>query len=327
MNPYPQCNPPGLLKNPFVQSYLASTPFRALGKNPMSRTARETIIETSDQTRLQGFYTPHPASSGLVLLLHGWEGSAFSTYVRCTGRYFFERGYSVFRLNLRDHGDTHHLNNGMFFGSLFREVFDAVVHVARLEPDRPYFMIGFSLGGNYILRLVAHAVRRPVQNLAHAVAVSPVIDPEGATRLIDSRPTFRWYFLRKWRRSLVHKQQAFPGKYDFSDIFGLTTIYGITAALLKRYGGFANPAEYFRSYAISSGDLVRINVPTTVITAKDDPIIPPGDFVSLARSPGIRLSMQPYGGHNGFIESLDFRVWYQPYIWRLFDESRKTVSG
>lgn len=315
--------PPGLLKNPFVQSYLASTPLRSLGKNLMMDSSREIILETSDKTRLLGFYSPHPQSAGIVLLIHGWEGSSSSTYVRCTGQYFFEKGYSVFRLNLRDHGASHHLNSGIFFGSLFKEVSDAVHQVARFEAGRPFFMVGFSLGGNYILRLAIHAGVQPIPNLAHAVAISPVIDPARTTMLIDSRPLFRYYFLRKWRRSLALKQTQFPGKYNFKDIEGMESIYEITAALLKRYSNHDNIDEYFDSYTLTGRRLGSITVPTSIITAHDDPIIPGDDFKHIEINDHITLSMQPHGGHNGFIESLDLRVWYQPFIINLF----KTYSS
>ncbi len=318
---YPQFKPPTLLRNPFVQSYLASTHLRAIGKNRMLEAAREMIVETTDKTRLQGFYSPHPQSAGLVLLIHGWEGCSDSTYVRCTGRYFFERGYSIFRLNLRDHGNSHHLNNGIFFGSLFKEVFDAVCRVATFEPELPFFMAGFSLGGNYILRLSLQASFQPIPNLVHAVAISPVIDPARATKRIDSRPSFRYYFLRKWRKSLVRKQAAFPGMYDFTDILEINSIYGITEKLLERYSSFESPEDYFDSYSLSGSTLGAITVPTTIITAKDDPIIPADDFENIDISDSTLLSMQPHGGHNGFIESLDLRVWYQPLMLRLFREN------
>ncbi len=319
MNSYSQFDPPTLLKNPFVQSYLASTNLRALGKNPMLDAARKMIIETSDKTRLLGFYSPNPKSSGLVLLLHGWEGSSDSTYIRCTGRYFFERGYSIFRLNLRDHGDSHHLNTGIFFGSLFREVFEAVRQVARIEADLPFFMVGFSLGGNYILRLAMQDATESIPGLAHAVAISPVIDPARATRLIDSRPSFRYYFLQKWRRSLIRKQAVFPGKYDFKDILKLKSIYDITAKLLERYGNFSGSKEYFNSYTLSGESLAIIQRPATIITAMDDPIIPPDDFKDLTFSDSTRLVMHRHGGHNGFIETWDLNVWYQPFMLHLFN--------
>lgn len=325
MNSYSQFDPPTLLKNSFIQSYLASTRLRALGKNPMLEAARKMIIETSDKTLLLGFYSPNPKSSGLVLLLHGWEGSSDSTYVRCTGRYFFERGYSVFRLNLRDHGDSHHLNTGIFFGSLFREVFEAVRQVARIEANLPFFMVGFSLGGNYILRLAMQDASESISGLAHAVAISPVIDPARATRLIDSRQSFRYYFLKKWKRSLVRKQAAFPGIYNFKDILQLKSIYEITAKLLERHGNFRDPKEYFNSYTLSNKSLGIIHAPATIITAMDDPIIPPDDFEDMTLNHNTRLVMHRYGGHNGFIETWGLRVWYQPFVLHLFNQHLKTI--
>ena len=122
--------PPRWLRNPHVQSVLSSMPLRrAAGLRELRRLGAETtehIITVEDGVRLQGFHSQLPKSDapsrGLVLLLHGWEGSSESSYMRHTAAQLLARGFEVFRLNFRDHGDTHHLNEGMFHSNRIDEV-------------------------------------------------------------------------------------------------------------------------------------------------------------------------------------------------------------
>ena len=92
------------------------------------------------------------------MLLHGWEGSADSLYVLSLAQQLFEQGFSVVRLNLRDHGETHHLNRELFHSCRLPEVVGAVGGAAALYlGGRPLQLVGFSLGGNFMLRVAAQA--------------------------------------------------------------------------------------------------------------------------------------------------------------------------
>src|SRR5204863_7609974 len=112
----------------------------------------------------------------LALLLHGWEGSVESSYMRLTAAQLLQRGYEVFRLNFRDHGATHHLDEGIFHSNRIDEVVHAARDVAARFAQRPLVVAGYSLGGNFALRL---ALRAPAAGLelAHVAAVCPVLDP------------------------------------------------------------------------------------------------------------------------------------------------------
>lgn len=308
------------LRSPHVQSILASARFRTARTGSVTHAAREQILQSGNGVRLQGFYSkqPQPQKKGLVLLLHGWEGSAESTYVRTTTGYLFDLGYDVFRLNLRDHGDSHHLNKGLFFGTLFDEVFEAVSQVAQLAKDGRFFVAGFSLGGNYALRIARELSRRSIANLCHVVAVSPVLDPGRATDVVDQTCLYRYYFLKKWKKSLMRKQELYPQLYDFSGVREHNTILGLTAELLPRYSPFDNPVDYFRTYTLVKDALESIAVPTTIITSKDDPIIPVADFYGLDLNGFTELVVHSYGGHNGFIENYGLYAWYERAMAQIF---------
>ncbi|MEM7730001.1 MAG: alpha/beta fold hydrolase [Pseudomonadota bacterium] len=311
--------PPLWLRPGLVQTALASQSFRKRGPNPMLDAARDIVIACGDGVRLKGSYSPHPDNRALVIFLHGWEGSQDSTYVVSCGRYMHERGASVFRLNYRDHGDSHDLNEGLFYSTRFNEVFDAVGQAARLgredgKPDRPVYIVGFSLGGNFALRIARSLRDLMIPKLRRIFAISPVVDPWGAAPLIDANPLYRRYFLKKWTASLRKKQAAFPDLYDFSDLLRERRVLGITEKILPRHSRYSRMEDYFNAYRVDPDDLARVPVPIDIITARDDGMIPERDIARLNLAPGSRAIIHDHGGHNGFFQSLTGPTWYDAHI-------------
>jgi predicted alpha/beta-fold hydrolase len=313
--------PPFYLRSTFAQTLLASSKIRTWGRNPMLQAAKEVILNPIDNVRLQGFYSPQPSgqAKGMVMLLHGWEGSVNSAYILSTGRFLYENGLSVFRLNYRDHGETHHLNKGLFYAVLLDEVFGAVQQVAKYESGLPFYLAGFSMGGNFALRIARQCAEKPIQNLRHIFSISPVLDPEKSTSAIDQYPFLRKYFRRKWLRSLLKKQAQFPDLYDFSEVLGLETIAVMTEVMLQRYSEYKSSSDYFRQYAVMGDVLANLTVPTTIVTAQDDPIIPVADFYDLKLNPSTALIIHRYGGHNGFLETLSGKAWYEKKIMTIIN--------
>ena len=314
--------PPFFLKNAHLQTVLASSKLRILGANTMQDVANKEIIETAEGINLLGYHSVQNdgQAKGLVILLHGWEGSTDSTYLLRCGRSLYASGYDIFRLNFRDHGDSHHLNKGIFYAVLLEEVYQAVIQAAGFSSGRPVFLIGFSLGGNFVLRILKKCVNVPIKNLCHAVSISPVLNPQKSTTKIDRITYIRKYFLAKWRRSLTKKQALFPELYDFADVMGLKTIQALTDALLDKYSDFPTAQEYFDAYSVMGPAIADVNTPATIVTAEDDPIIPIKDFYDLKLNKYIRLVIHPHGGHNGFITGLNLQSWYENMIIRLFDQ-------
>jgi uncharacterized protein len=315
--------PAPYLRNGHLQTILASSSFRAWGKNPMCDTAREMTITTSGGVRLLGFYSPQKShkNKGLVVLLHGWEGSVASTYILCTGNALYRRGYDIFRLNFRDHGDSHHLNQGIFYAVLLEEVFQAIHHLCRKIAPKPVFLTGFSLGGNFALRIAREMLQTPIANLSHVAAISPVLDPAKSTAKVDQYPLIRKYFLKKWTQSLKKKQELFSAVYDFTGLLSLKTVQELTDRLLQKYSEFNSAAEYFRAYSLLEDSLKDLPVPTTIITAKDDPIIPVEDFFQLELNHHTNLVIHAYGGHNGFIDGILLKSWYEQKLADVFDKT------
>ena len=320
---------PFLLRNGHLQTFLASIELRARGPNPMLEAARGVVLEAGGGVRLLGSHSPQrtTAPQGLAVMLHGWEGSIDSTYMRCTGRALFRSGYDVFRLNFRDHGRSHHLNPGIFYAARLPEVFEAVRAAALFAGALPVFLIGFSLGANFALRVALRCGEDPIPGLKHVAVISPVLDPEESTSRADRHPVIRRYFMKKWRRSLGIKQALFPDLYDFGPLIELKTIQATTEALLKRYSDYPSARDYFRAYTLTGDALSGLPLPTTLLTAADDPIIPVCDFRGLSLPPSARVVVCRHGGHNGFLEGIRLRSRYEQDLPDLFDRLLAAPSG
>jgi len=270
--------------------------------------------------RMIGYYNasrrPQP-SRGLVLILHGWEGCSHSNYNVIIAQALVEAGYAVFRLNLRDHGPHLHvnpytLNRGLFMGSLVEEAIAATHRVAELAGDGPFYIMGASMGGNFALRLAIAHSQQPFAALRKVIAVCPAVNPNRATDALDSHPATRRYFRARWLRSLRAKQHLYPDLYDFTPLEQIPLVRDMTAWIIERYGHlvhgqFRSVDDYFQAYAVPFDGFAHLSVPTTILAAANDPVIPVVDFYALATHPLLDIQIHPTGGHCGFMDVLPLR--------------------
>jgi len=272
------------------------------------------IVDCGDGVRLLAHRSTQSAAGrtparDLVVLLHGWEGSADSLYVLSLAALLYERGADVVRLNLRDHGDSHHLNRDLFHSCRIAEVVGAVASLAASAPDQRLTLAGFSLGGNFALRV---AVRAPSAGipLTRSIAVCPVLDPRRTLDALESGWwVYRDYFALKWKRSLRRKQACFPDVYDFREILGMRSLTRMTDYLVRRHSDFPDLDAYLRGYAIVDDALATLEIPSHILLSLDDPIIPATDLERLARTPRLEISTSASGGHCGFMERLEGASW------------------
>ena len=311
--------PGRVLRNRHFQSIYPSLPLqRRLMRRraaPLLAASTELLLDCGDGVRLQAFHAaPAQPDGRLVIVLHGWEGSADAAYVLSLAQDLLNAGAEVVRLNLRDHGDTHHLNRGIFHSCLLPEVAGAVAQVARRFAGRALWLVGFSLGGNFMLR-VAAAPGAAALNLAGVIAISPVLDPARTlVALEQGLPLYRRYFVWKWSRSLARKQQHWPEEHDFGALLRLADLRRMTAELVTRCTGFRHIDEYLEGYAITGERLATLAAPATILTAQDDPIIPVDDLKRLAVTPRLRVHVTARGGHTGFLERLGEPSWANRFV-------------
>jgi len=303
----PRLSPRAWLRGAHLQSILPSLPPRRTRAQWQARVlravARPWLLECGGGVRLHAWYSGQAASSGrTAVLLHGWEGNADSCYVLSLGARLHAQGYAVVRLNLRDHGGTQPLNRGLFHSCRLDDVSGALAAIAARTSGALY-LAGFSLGGNFLLRACAEP--QLPGSVAGVVAVSPVLDPQHTLRAMETGlPLYHSYFVRRWSRSLRHKQHCWPESYDFGDLLRTRNLRRMTDALVRACTEFADLASYLDGYAITGARLLTLLAPARILAADDDPIIPAVDLARLAPSPLLQVTRTAHGGHCGFLRGL-----------------------
>lgn len=287
----------------------------------MEAAERQHLLDCGDGVRLTGMYSRQPAARsprGLLVLIHGWEGHHNSSYQYSLACGAYEAGWNVFRLNLRDHAGTHGLNEQMFHSARMGEVLGAIRAISAIDGSGRLAVVGFSLGGNFALRVGLQGPAAGVQPLL-AVGISPSIDPGATLRAIDEGPlVFRRYFLGKWRRTLAAKAAAWPGRYDFSAHAKLNSFVDITRQFVHDQTEYDSLDEYLAAYTLTPTMLMAAPSPIAIITAKDDTVIPFSDFEGLgARGSVLSFDATERGGHCGFIENLAMESWAERRVLEL----------
>lgn len=322
--------PPKGLKNAHMQTILSSVgPRRARVRKQFAEFKEQEqslILNCHDGIRLAGIYTQADtaSSSHLAILIHGWEGGADSSYMVSLTAKLLNNGFDVFRLNLRDHGDTHHLNEGIFNSTLLPEVFSGLRDLQQRFPHQDYSLTGFSLGGNFALRTAARAFENGVQ-LDRVIAFCPVLNANSSNVELNSAANFIYseYFIRKWKRSLRKKLAAFP-HYDYGDdLKRMKTLEQMNQQLIPRYTDFTSIEHYFDAYAITGDVLAHTDCPCYLHFAKDDMIIPWQDVEKLADNPKLDITISEHGGHCGFLSNWRFDSWQDDRVLALLQPMLK----
>ncbi len=183
---------------------------------------------------------------------------------------------------------------------------------------------GFSLGGNFCLRVGARAVDAGI-DVSRIVAVCPVLDPEHTlTRLESGWALYREYFVWKWRRSLRKKRAAWPDVYhSLDDILELGNLTEMTHRLAVGYGGFPSLLDYLRGYGLVGRALEPLSAlrgaRVRIIAADDDPIIPAADLQRIARPPVLEVTRTSHGGHCGYFDGVPGPTWVERQILATFE--------
>lgn len=312
--------PPRWLRNPHLQSALGSSAWRRkrgaamLEQSGAAHAAH--LVDGGNGVRLSGIHSAVPGgpSKGLAVLLHGWEGSAESGYMRMAAAHLLQRGFEVFRLNFRDHGDTHHLNPDIFHSNRLDEVIHALIDIAGRFSARPMLLGGYSLGGNFALRLALHAPRHGLP-VVGAAAVCPVLDPALTLVWMERvMPLYRRYFERKWRGSLERKRMLFPDIHTFDDRVLNLGMRELTRWLVEHHTDFGSLDNYFDGYALAGERLSALEVPVDILVSEDDPVIPVDGFRSLQLPDIARLEIARWGGHCAFIEDANLGGYSERWV-------------
>jgi len=268
---------------------------------------RRERLTTPDDDFLDLDWGPEPsANSPIVLVLHGLEGSATRSYVRNVCRELLLSGIQPAALNFRGcSGEAnralHYYHSGKtddpaFVLSLLRERY----------PQRRIGALGFSLGGNVLLKMMGERQKGGRELLDAAAVMSVPYDLAAGCKLLEQSPMghmYAGYFLRSLRNKLRMKEPRLSQEVDLASALTSQTIWEFDDRLTAPLNGFSDAADYYQKSS-SAQYLSGIDVPTLLLHAADDPFLPPNSIPSsqASRNPSIALVLQPSGGHVGFLQ-------------------------
>lgn len=244
------------------------------------------------------------ASRPSVVIVHGLEGSSSSQYVVGNANKLWAAGCNVIRMNMRNCGGTEQFATTLYHSALSGDV-DAVMRFfIDKEALTSVSLIGYSMGGNLVLKLAGDLGAAAPKELKCVVGVSPAIDL-GTSADALHEPLNRIYemkFLRSLTQRFRHKAELFPNLYDASRADKLRSLRDFDDRVTAFYAGFAGADDYY--YRAAAARVIdRINVPTLVIHSLDDPFVrltAPSREILIA-NPSITYLETKYGGHCAFL--------------------------
>jgi predicted alpha/beta-fold hydrolase len=251
----------------------------------------------------------------LVLVLHGLEGSSRRRYVLSACTQLSAAGVRPVALNFRGcSGEMNRLPRFYHSG----ETGDAAWTLEVLRerwPGRRVGALGFSLGGNVLLKLLGERTDGGAGLLDAAVAISVPMDLAAGGDLLERTVMgmgYTRYFLRSLKRKVRAKARLLAPLVDVAAILRARTLREFDDAATSRLHGFADADDYY-SRSSSASLLPRVGVPTLLLHALDDPFLPPDALPSAAlrANPWIQDVILPRGGHVGFLRGAPWR----PRLW------------
>ena len=250
-------------------------------------------------------WQPTPRRHPTLLALHGLEGSTEAHYMRGLADKGRRAGFNVVLLNQRNCGGTEHLSVGLYHSGLSADPAAVIRELVELDGLSEIAVVGYSLGGNLALRLAGdHGPKGPAEALTAVCAVSPTMDLRRCVEALErsSNVLYELNFVRNLKRRMRRKARLFPDRFDLRPLAGVRSVRDFDEAFTALHHGFRDADDYY--YRASSLRVVeQIRVPTLILSAEDDPFVPPDQFVTpaLADNPAITLMVTRHGGHCGFL--------------------------
>jgi predicted alpha/beta-fold hydrolase len=238
-----------------------------------------------------------------IIIVHGLEGSSLSQYVMGNADKAWAAGMNVVRMNMRTCGGTEHLTPTLYHSGLSSDVgavLRAVIEGKRLQRVG---LLGYSMGGNLVLKLAGELGADTPAELKVVAAVSPAADLAASADAMHAggNRIYEWKFLVSLMRTFERKRNLFPDVYKKVQRWP-RSIREFDDVITARYCGFEGAQDYY-TRAAAARVIESIALPSLVIHAIDDPFIRllPDTRAKLSANRHITLLETPHGGHCAFL--------------------------
>jgi uncharacterized protein len=250
-------------------------------------------------------WQPDRKSAPTLLALHGLEGSSEAHYMRGLADKAFAAGFNVVRLNQRNCGGTEHLSRGLYHSGLTADPVVVLTELIDRDGLTGFAVAGYSLGGNITMKLAGELGDRELPEVKAFAAVSPVIELESCMQSIERRENriYEWNFCRNLQGRMRRKAKSYPDLFDLNGLWKIWSIRAFDDRYTAPHHGYHGAADYYhRASAMRVID--RVARPSLILSAADDPFVPPEifDAPAVKNNPSITTVITPCGGHCAFVE-------------------------
>jgi hypothetical protein len=239
-----------------------------------------------------------------LIVVHGLEGSTESQYMMGVARNGLAAGMNVVLMNQRNCGGMDDCAPTLYNSSLSGDVAAVVENVLVQDRVSRFALVGFSMGGNLVLKLAGEWGSNAPKQLRAVAAVCPAMDLAASADALHepANRIYEYYFLQKLFRRVRIKARHFPGFIDMSRLRGVTSLRLFDDKITAFYCGFTGADDYY-ARAAAANVVDRIAVPTLIIYAANDPFIRmlPQTRERIAHNRNITYVETADGGHCAFL--------------------------
>lgn len=260
----------------------------------------------------------------LVLLLHGLESTSEKFYMKHTADFLSNQGYDIAAMNYRGCSGEPNIFYKSYHSGSSSDVADVITHLNSTTQYDKLYIVGFSLGGNILLKYLAEYVEQIPTNFTKGVAISSPIDLEGVSFQLSSTfgGIYQKYFIKKLNNKLHQKANLFPNHVSIEEIEQLDTLLKFDNYYTAPVNGFKNANDYYQKCS-AKPLLPLVQHQVLLINALDDPFLPEScyPFDILKTHKCIDFETPKTGGHLGFINSISKQTcWYPQRILDYFNQ-------
>ncbi|HYL16852.1 MAG TPA: alpha/beta fold hydrolase [Terriglobales bacterium] len=268
--------------------------------------AEEQLIEVEPGVKIlcHCHWQPNRSEALTALVVHGLEGSSDSGYALGIAAKGMTAGMNVVRMNQRNCGGTDNLSPTLYHSGRSQDVGEVARTLVAQEKLSRFALVGFSMGGNLVLKLAGEWGSEGPPQFSAVAAVCPSMDlaPSADALHQSENRLYEYYFLWKLRRRLREKAKFFPEHFEVSRGRRLTSLRDFDDKVTAYYCGFAGAEDYYQRSS-ASRVVDRIAVPTLIVHAANDPFIriTPETRARIAANPHIMFHETDDGGHCSFL--------------------------
>lgn len=277
---------------------------RALATLP---TAEPRYFDVAPDTRVLAHcnWQRDRTSAPTLLALHGLEGSSEAHYMRGLADKAFAAGFNVVRLNQRNCGGTEHLARGLYHSGLTADPRFVLTELLTRDGLARFAVAGYSLGGNITMKLAGELADTAMPEVKAFAAVSPVIELEACMQAIERRENriYEWNFCRNLQGRMRRKSRHYPDQFNLDGLWKIWSIRAFDDRYTAPHHGYHGANDYYhRASAMRIID--KVARPSLILSAADDPFVPPQifDAPALRNNRHISVMVTPTGGHCAFVE-------------------------